>query len=125
MGDSMRTARYACSAVVVAFAAWVATGTETAKADTATTCKVSGTAVMPANVTIYDKAENGTAIARFTGADSAIVATDFFSGGGSRVKVKTGTGLGSVRIEGWIDASKLPLYAAKDLAISSNHLWIA
>lgn len=121
----MRMARYARGAVVLSLGLWFATATEPVKADTTTTCKVSGTAVMPANLTIYDKAENGTPIARFTGAESAIVATDFFTGSASRVKVKTGTGLGSVRIEGWIDASKLPLYAAKDLAVSSNHLWIA
>lgn len=120
----MRAARYACVAVVLVagLGVW---SSETAVADTSTQCKVSGTAVMPANVTIYDKSENGTAIARFTGAESAIVATEFFTGSAQRVKVKTGTGIGSVRVEGWIDASKLPLYAAKDLAVSSGHLWIA
>jgi hypothetical protein len=120
----MRRARYACVAVVLA-AGLALVSSETAVADTSTQCKVSGTGVMPANLTIYDKSENGTAIARFTGAESAIVATEFFTGSAQRVKVKTGTGIGSVRIEGWIDASKLPLYAAKDLAVSSNHLWIA
>jgi hypothetical protein len=121
----MSAAKYARLAVVVGVSLWSSSQGGTAQADTSTTCKVSGTAVMPANVTIYDKAENGTAIARFTGAESKIVASDFFSGSGQRVKVKTGTGIGSVRVEGWIDASKLPLYAGKDIAVSANHIWIA
>ncbi len=98
---------------------------DAARADTAATCKVSGSAPMPASLAIYDKSQGGTPIARFTGGNSEIVASKFFSGRANRAQVKTGTGVGSFRIEGWVDGSKLPLYAARDIAVVNNHLWIS
>jgi hypothetical protein len=37
---------------------------------------------------------------------------------------KSGTGSGSFRIDGYIQASKLPLFTKKDVPVVSGHLWI-
>jgi len=103
-------------------------GEKPAQADGATTqstCTLSGTAQMPVNEVIYDKSDGGSAIARFTGSDTPLVATDFFFGNGKRVRVQTGTGSGGFRIDGWVDASKVPVQTRNNITIISDHLWLA
>ncbi|HMR75116.1 MAG TPA: hypothetical protein PKD61_08390 [Polyangiaceae bacterium] len=88
-------------------------------------CSVSGEAEMPVNLPIYDKADGGTPIARFSGGDTALRATDFFASAGKRVAVETGTGTGSFRISGFTDASKVPVFSAHRLSVVPGHLYIA
>lgn len=103
-------------------------GEGAARADGATaksSCTLSGIAQMPVNEVIYDKADGGKAIARFTGGDTPLVATDFFFGGGKRVRIQTGTGSGGFRINGWVDATKVPVVTRSNIPVIVNHLWIA
>lgn len=88
-------------------------------------CTLSGTVQMPVDLPIYDKADGDNAIARFTGSDTALVATDFFTGGGKRVRVQTGTGSGGFRIDGFVEASKVPVATRANIAVIAHHLWIA
>jgi hypothetical protein len=103
-------------------------GEPSARADTpssSASCDIKGTAVMPVGLLIYDKSDGGTALAKFTGAATPLAASDFFANGDPRVRVKTATGGGGFRIEGWVDADKLPLYTARDVPVVAGHLWIA
>lgn len=103
-----------------------ATAEDTAAAPaTSTACNLSGIVQMPVNLAIYDKDDGGSPIARFSGGDTALAASDFFSSGGKRAQVRTGTGTGSFRIAGWVDASKIPVFTANRIPIVSGHLWIA
>lgn len=88
-------------------------------------CTLSGVASMPVNLAIYDKADGGSPIARFTGGDTALAVSDPFTQGGKRAQVRTGTGSGSFRIAGWTDASQVPVYTAVNVPIVSGSLWIA
>lgn len=88
-------------------------------------CTLSGTAQMPVDLTIYDKPDGGNAIARFTGGDTPLVALDFFADGGKRARVQTGTGSGGFRIDGYVDAAKIPVVTRNNVAVIAHHLWIA
>lgn len=114
---------------LVALAATQISNPPTAKAQDASaaksSCTLNGTAQMPVDLPIYDKSDGGSAIARFTGADTPLVATDFFFSGGQRVRVQTGTGSGGFRIDGWVDASKVPVVTRSTVAVIEHHLWIA
>lgn len=90
-----------------------------------TSCSLSGTAQMPIDLPIYDKADGGSPIAKFTGAETPLVASDFYSGTGKRAKVATSTGSGSFRIEGWVDASKVPVYTKSKVSVTPKHVWLA
>ncbi|MEZ4223412.1 MAG: hypothetical protein R3B13_20870 [Polyangiaceae bacterium] len=91
----------------------------------ATQCSVRGLAQLPIDLPIYDKSEAGTPIARFTGGESALAASDFFAGGGKRVQVQTGTGKGSFRIAGWAEAAKIPVFTSRRISVVPGHLYIA
>ncbi len=90
-----------------------------------TKCTVSGEAEMPVNLAIYNKASGGTPIARFTGGQTSLRASNFFAGNGQRAAIQTGTGTGSFRIDGWTDASKVPVFSAHRIPIISGHLYIS
>lgn len=119
---------FACFALA-GLAALTVLGPSRARADdpaaASTICTLSGTAQMPVDLTIYDKSDGGKAIAKFTGADTPLVASDFFTGTDKRAKVVTSTGSGSFRIEGWVDASKVPVFTKSKVAVTANHVWIA
>jgi hypothetical protein len=88
-------------------------------------CVLRGTARMPKDLMVFDAAREGKPVARFTGTDSALVAFEFPSGpGAQRVRIQTGTGLGSFRINGYIEAGKLPLHTAQRAAVVEGHVWI-
>jgi hypothetical protein len=87
-------------------------------------CLVSGQPVMPFDLDVYDQPSGGSAIARFTGGQTALAASDFPRSGG-RARVRTGTGTGSFRIAGYVDASRIPVFTAQDVAVVPSHLWIA
>ena len=92
-------------------------------ADTGQSCVIRGETAMPSTLSIYDKEQEGRAIARFTGGPTPVVASNF-SASSRRVSVETGTGTGSFRIKGFVEASQLPLYTAKTVPVVPNHVWI-
>lgn len=89
-------------------------------------CIVKGKTFMPRNLTIYDAPTGGNAIGKFTGAKVELVAYDFPKSAGGRAAVQTGTGTGSgnFRIEGWAEASKLPLYTKGTIPVVRGHVWM-
>jgi hypothetical protein len=87
-------------------------------------CDLRGNAKVPSDVVIYLTAQGRTPVARFTGAPSALWLTRVPTGS-SRLGIQTGTGTGSFRLRGYINAAEAPVVAKRRLEIAKGHLWIA
>jgi hypothetical protein len=87
-------------------------------------CDLRGSARMPSNVVLYWTVDGRTPVARFTGARSALWLTRV-PAGSNRLGIQTGTGTGSFRIRGYIDAGQAPVVSKTRLDVTSGHLWIA
>lgn len=98
-----------------------------ARADPAqvTSCTLSGSTLPTINSVIYESSSGSDAIGKLTGGKVGITASDFFANGGDRIKIKTSSGSGGFRLEGWIDATKLSLYTTKKVPVVENHVWVA
>lgn len=86
-------------------------------------CNLRGQVVLSASTTIVDA--QGQAIARFSGAPTPLVASDFPADAQGRARVETGFGAGAFRIRGFLALSELPLFTATNVAIAPGHLWLA
>ncbi len=87
-------------------------------------CVVKGKGVIDKTVTIYDAREGGIALASFATQEVTLEVSDFPADPSGRAKVKTGKGGASLRIEGWMDAAKVPLSAKSELPVVAEHVWI-
>jgi len=83
-------------------------------------CTLRGVSQLPTNTPIY--AADGKAIARFSGSDSPLAAGPPDAQG--QAAVETGTGSGSFRIKGLIEANKLPVFTSQNLPVVAGHVWI-
>lgn len=86
-------------------------------------CNLRGQVALPATTTIVDA--QGQAIARFSGAPTPLVASDFPADARGRAQIETGFGAGAFRIRGFLDITELPIFTATNVAIAPGHLWIA
>jgi hypothetical protein len=86
-------------------------------------CTMRGQSVMSDSVSIVDA--RGRSIARFSGATTPLVASDFPSNAQGRVRIETGFGAGSFRLRGFVDAGQLPIFTAVSVAVTPGHVWIA
>jgi hypothetical protein len=87
-------------------------------------CTIQGDAQMPKDLEIYDAAQSGRAIARFSGGTSALAVTELPAGSSGQARIESGTGAGSFRIAGFIEAAKIPLFTGRQVAVKAGHLWI-
>ena len=83
-------------------------------------CTLRGVSQLPANTPIF--AADGKAIARFSGSDSPLSAGPPDARG--RATIETGTGSGSFRIKGQIEASKIPVFTSQSVPVVAGHVWI-
>jgi hypothetical protein len=88
-----------------------------------TTCTLRGVAEPRINADIADA--QGRVVARFSGAPTPLLVSDFPLDARGRVRVETGTGAGGFRIRGFLPVNDLPLFTASDVSVISNHVWIA
>jgi hypothetical protein len=88
-----------------------------------TQCILRGQAVVPDKATIVNAL--GKPIARFSGAPTPLLASDFPSDAQGKVRVETGVGAGSFRIRGFLEPAQLPLFTAANVAVVPGHVWIA
>ena len=93
-----------------------------APTEPATRCPLSGRVAFPANTVIQNP--EGRAIARFSGAESAVSVTDITLASAARARIETGSGRGNVRVRGFVDAKQLPAYTTQSVPIFAGHLWI-
>lgn len=87
------------------------------------TCALRGIVEPRVNADIEDG--QGHVIARFSGAPTPLVASDFPVDSHGRVRVETGTGAGGFRIRGLLPVNDLPLFTASDVPVIADHVWIA
>lgn len=87
------------------------------------TCVLRGVAEPRINASIEDA--QGRVIARFSGAATSLVASDFPADPQGRVRIQTGTGAGGFRLRGHLAVADLPLYTVSNLAVVPRHIWIA
>jgi len=128
----MRTAPVA-SLVFFAVASLVAQGAEKPQGTTTSSlvatsatleCRLAGSTTMALDVAIYAKANGDARIARFTGMPSGLTVLELPDAATKRARVMTGTGQGGIAVEGWVDVTTIPLYAATNLPVVPGHVWI-
>lgn len=89
-----------------------------------TRCPLPGTADMLLDVPIYAKDRGSTVVARFTGVPTGLAVIELPDGPAQRAHVVTGVGRGGFAIDGWVEVTAIPLYAATSLAVVPGHVWI-
>lgn len=89
-------------------------------------CPLKGTNAMPKGVTIYDAPVGGKPIASFTGAALGVTAFEVPQDiNAARARIATSVaGAPSLRIEGYVKITELPLFTAIDVPVYTGHLWI-
>lgn len=88
-----------------------------------TTCTLRGVSEPRINADIEDA--QGKVVARFSGAPTPLLVSDFPVEARGRVRVETGTGAGGFRIRGFMPVADLPLFTAADVPVIAEHVWIA
>jgi hypothetical protein len=88
-------------------------------------CVVRGKGIVEKGVQVFSAKEGGVAVAGFASQEVSLELSDLPADPTTgRAKVKTGKGSGSVRIEGYLDASKIPLSTKQDASVVDGHVWI-
>jgi len=114
--------RARCALSYVALLA-ISSGEATAKPpDPAPSCGQRGHVTFDASAVLSDA--DGHPIARFSGGESAVTFLAPPAAGTDLAKIETGTGRGSFRLQGFVKASELRLYAAATIPIASGHVWL-
>jgi len=90
----------------------------------AKTCVVEGTTPVPANTMVFDQRTGGQAIAKLTGPSLPLRITTFPDPFKGRLALETSRGRKQLRIEGWVDSSKLRLFAGQDIPLVGTHIWL-
>ncbi|HRI72426.1 MAG TPA: hypothetical protein PK156_49665, partial [Polyangium sp.] len=89
-------------------------------------CVIRGTSPMPKGTAIYDAPTGGRLIATFTGGFAPMSISDIPPDPATqRSKLSTHANEPSVRIDGYVDTSVIPIYSSRDIPIVANSIWIA
>jgi hypothetical protein len=119
-GSARRTSSRRWSVVLAFCVVGFAAAARAQSPDASAPCTLRGVSQLPTNTPIVTA--DGKPLARFSGADSALSTGALDAQG--RVAVETGTGSGSFRIRGLVDANKIPVFTALSVPVVSGHLWI-
>ena len=95
------------------------------KAGAGANCSVSGTGPIGHGVKLYENASGSTVLGQFTGAATPLKLLHAPKSSSDRAKVATGNASGGFRIEGYIDATELPLVAKSKIPVFTGHTYIA
>jgi hypothetical protein len=100
--------------------------TAVAPIGTGTSCVLKGTSPIVKDTPLFDAPTGGNVIARFTGNVVPMQMTEIpADAANGRAKLKTSTGSGSVRIEGYVKASVIPAFTTRDVPVMAGNIWIA
>ncbi len=83
-----------------------------------------GSPLMPKTVQIFDAATAGAAIGHFTG-QPVTASLTLPTTSGARAALRTGSGRGGMRLEGFLDLAAIPAQSTRNLPIVADHVWIA
>lgn len=87
-------------------------------------CTIKGAQPLPKGQQLLDAPKDGRSLGQFTGATGPLTAT-LPSEMSERAKVSTSAGKPTVRIDGWMPASALPIHTARDVPVLQGNLWLA
>ncbi len=98
----------------------------TAATPTVSQCTLKGSQPLAKGTQIHDAAKDGRVIAEMTGALVPLQVSEIpLDPTQGRAKLATSSGAAAVRIDGFVAPSSLTVYSAKDVPISTGHVWIA
>ncbi len=92
----------------------------------ALSCQVAGKTTVAGDALIYDRGSDGKPIAKLPGARLPLTVTHIPNPSPPKGRVGVSTTLGSkaVRIDGWLDKEAIRFFAARDLPLVGDNLWI-
>lgn len=89
-------------------------------------CLLSGTEPVGKGLQIFDASSGGRVIGSFSGTFVSLRLSDFPADPASgRARISTSIGSGSVRLDGWVATTTIPVYTARDLPVMGGHVWIS
>jgi hypothetical protein len=94
-----------------------------AKTESSVKCALSGAARLPINTAITDA--SGRTLARFSGSEVALSVIELTRATPVKALIETGTGRGSFRVRGFVDAATLPVFGVRDLAVVPGHVFLS
>lgn len=93
---------------------------------TGVACSLAGTEPVPKGLAIYDAPTGGRLIGSFTGTFAALRISEFPADPTTgRARVNTSVGSASVRLDGWVAPATIPVYTARDLTVTADHVWVS
>jgi len=93
---------------------------------TSPSCLIKGVFPPPKNLSLYDAASGGNVIGTLTGAVLPLTLSEIpFDLTSGRAKLRTSTGSGALRIEGYLPASDVPLFTSRDISLVGGSVWIS
>lgn len=99
---------------------------QTVTANVSSACVLQGTSPIAKGTQLFDAASGGAPIARFTGNMVPMRMTELPADpANGRAKLSTSTGSGALRIEGYVDASVVPMFTTRDVPVMAGNVWIA
>jgi hypothetical protein len=116
----------AVAAVVLAVAPSIARADGSTPTSPAQACVLKGAPAGPKGVAIYDAPRGGHTLATFTGAYQPMQISELPARPDvGRAKVATSLGSGSLRIEGWMEASSVRVFTARPIPVVPGHVWVS
>jgi hypothetical protein len=90
------------------------------------TCVLKGSYPLPKATPIFDAASGGRLVASFTGAYAPLELSEIPSDAvNGRAWLRTTSGSGSFRIEGYVATSAVSVFTTRDVSVSGGYVWIS
>lgn len=90
------------------------------------TCVLRGSSPIAKGTQLFDAPSGGRPIATFTGASVPMQMTQIPSDpANGRAKLATSTGSGALRLDGYVQASAIPVFTTRDAPVMAGNIWIA
>lgn len=99
-----------------------------ARADDApalSSCTLKGSPSLTKGLQVFDAPAGGKVVAEFIGGAAPLALTLAADPVNQRSRASTSNGRPTVRIDGWLSASSVPVYAVKDVPVVGDHVKIA
>jgi hypothetical protein len=93
---------------------------------TSPTCLIKGTFPPPKNTELFDATTGGNVIGKLTGASLPMTLFEIpFDPTAGRARLRTSTGSGSMRLDGFVAVGDLPIFTTRDIAVSNGNIWVS
>jgi len=89
-------------------------------------CLLKGTSPPPKNMQLFDAPSGGSAFAKLTGGFVPMTLSDIpFDLSSGRARLRTSTGTGAMRLDGYVSISDLPVFTTRDISVYGGSIWIS